>query len=76
MTKERIDRAMANKKVLDLLPGLCCNVLLAIKSDHFPLLITISSLDEERVKRPYIFKFEVAWDLREDCPKLSVMHVV
>lgn len=42
-TKERIDRAMVNKCVLNLPIDLSYTVLPAIKSDYSPILINISS---------------------------------
>lgn len=58
---------MANNMSSKILPRLSCNVLTSIKSDHSPLLIIVNSQMEGKVKRPYIFIFEEAWDLREDC---------
>lgn len=62
--------AMANKKGMDILPSSTCTVIPAVKSDHSPLLITMCNLSEKKESRHHISRFEVTWDLREECSKV------
>ncbi|XP_042962371.1 uncharacterized protein LOC122296634 [Carya illinoinensis] len=57
---------MANKEWLELFPSALCNVLAAVKSDHSPLNISIFHNSEGGIRKQKIFRYEAAWDLRED----------
>ncbi|XP_042961719.1 uncharacterized protein LOC122296220 [Carya illinoinensis] len=66
-TKERIDRAMANKEWKELFRGATCTALAAVKSDHSPLYINKQSPNQSRKRWSPGFRYEAAWDLHEDC---------
>lgn len=57
---------MVNQEVLDLPVDLSCIVLPTIKSDHSPILINFSSRIQSQQRRPNIFRYEVAWEVREE----------
>ncbi|XP_042958196.1 uncharacterized protein LOC122293792 [Carya illinoinensis] len=71
--KERIDRAFANKKWNELFKNGSCTILAAIKSYHSPLVIEKHTKGpkgkkkKKEKKRKSCFRYEVAWELREDC---------
>lgn len=69
-TKERLDRAMVNQGKLYLHVDLSYNVLPAIKLDHSPILINFSSRTISKQRRPYMFRYEAAWEVREECTKI------
>ncbi|XP_042942790.1 uncharacterized protein LOC122276974 [Carya illinoinensis] len=66
-TKERIDRAMVNKEWSELFSSATCTALAAIKSDHSPLCISKHKEGNGKRKRKVCFRYEVAWDLKEEC---------
>ncbi|XP_042983266.1 uncharacterized protein LOC122312668 [Carya illinoinensis] len=65
-TKERIDRAMANREWLELFPSALCHVMTAVKSDHSSLITSIIHNNGEGSRKQRVFRYEAAWDLRED----------
>ncbi|XP_042969166.1 uncharacterized protein LOC122301869 [Carya illinoinensis] len=65
--KERIDRAFANKEWSNLHSLASCTILPAVNSDHSPLYINKQFLNCIRNKRGLIFRYEAAWDLRDEC---------
>ncbi|XP_042988715.1 uncharacterized protein LOC122316251 [Carya illinoinensis] len=64
--KERIDKAFANKEWNDLFNNGLCIALAAIKSDHSSLVIEKHTKGPKRKKRESCFRYEVAWEMRED----------
>lgn len=66
-TKERIDRVMANSNWKHLFTNAFCYVLPALKSDHSPLHINMASSTISSKRKQFIFRYEVAWAVREDC---------
>ncbi|KAF5445848.1 hypothetical protein F2P56_031530 [Juglans regia] len=66
-TKERIDRAMANKEWNELFNQAYCNIMVAIKSDHSPLHVNLQHIEYGRGRRNKIFRYEATWELKEDC---------
>ncbi|KAG6676484.1 hypothetical protein I3842_15G153700 [Carya illinoinensis] len=69
-TKERIDRALANKEWHELFSSATCTALAAIQSDHSPLSITLKNSVKVNRQEARCFRYEVAWDLKEDCKKV------
>lgn len=66
-TKEKLDRAMANQRGMDQFSRTICLMLLTIRFDHSPLIITVTRTSESMRMKQYIFKYEAAWDLKNDC---------
>lgn len=66
-TKEKLDRAMANQALLNFPIDICCAILPVIKSDQAPLLTKVKSKNVFRAKRPYIFQYEMFWEVRDEC---------
>ncbi|XP_042988623.1 uncharacterized protein LOC122316153 [Carya illinoinensis] len=64
-TKEKLDRAMANLNWLQNFSESCCHVLPAMKSDHSPFLVQVSGKDGTPPSKPFLFRFEAAWNLKE-----------
>ncbi|XP_042983221.1 uncharacterized protein LOC122312630 [Carya illinoinensis] len=69
-TKERIDRAMVNKEWNELFSFGTCTVLAAVRSDHSPLWISKQKEGNAKRKRKVCFRYEVAWDLKEECKEI------
>ncbi|XP_042972730.1 uncharacterized protein LOC122304522 [Carya illinoinensis] len=69
-TKERIDRAMVNKEWNELFSSGTCTVLAAVRSDHSPLCISKHKEDNGKRKRRVCFRYEAAWDLKDECKKI------
>ncbi|XP_042962496.1 uncharacterized protein LOC122296768 [Carya illinoinensis] len=69
-TKERIDRALANKEWHELFSNASCTTLAAIQSDHSPLSILLQNSAKVYRHEARCFRYEVAWDLKEDCKKV------
>ncbi|XP_042942912.1 uncharacterized protein LOC122277098 [Carya illinoinensis] len=80
--KEMIDRAFANKECVepkisiiwatewsDLFKSGSSTALPTIQSDHSPLVIEKHTKGLKGKKRGNCFKYEVAWEMREDCLK-------
>lgn len=59
---------LANQSVIAIFLRSSCPIFLAIKSYLSSLVISITRAIEPVRQRPKIFKFEAAWQLREDCP--------
>lgn len=66
-TKEKLDRVMANREGLLVLPDSTCNVLPAVKSDHSPLLINLAHSTHQFTRKHPIFRYEAAWELKDEC---------
>ncbi|XP_042939499.1 uncharacterized protein LOC122274529 [Carya illinoinensis] len=64
--KEMIDRAFANKEWSDLFKSGSSTTLPAIQSDHSPLVIEKHTKGLKGKKRGNCFRYEVAWEMRED----------
>lgn len=62
---------MANKELLNLSIDICCNVLPAIKSNHSLLLTKVNSRNEFIAKRPFIFRYEMACEVRDECSNIN-----
>jgi endonuclease/exonuclease/phosphatase family metal-dependent hydrolase len=65
-TKERLDRAMANKEWRSMFKEVVVHVLAGRTSDHKPLLIECTEKGEEKVRGKRGFKFEAKWMLDEE----------
>lgn len=68
-TTERLDRALASIEGIKCLLGTFCEVLPRTKSDHSPLLINLRKSNFGPKINIHIFKYEAAWDLREEFSK-------
>lgn len=69
-TKEKLDRALGNKEWSDLFTHGSSTALAAIKSDHSPLVIDTYSVRQEIRRRRKCFRYEMAWELKEECQKV------
>ncbi|XP_040996027.1 uncharacterized protein LOC121242200 [Juglans microcarpa x Juglans regia] len=69
-TKETIDKALGNKEWNDLFNHGSCTALAAVKSDHSPLLIETCRTNQKRRRRRVCFRYEMAWELKEDYQKV------
>ncbi|XP_062152877.1 uncharacterized protein LOC133861169 [Alnus glutinosa] len=65
-TKERLDRALANREWCSIFPYVTVHVLAASSSDHNPILVHFNEFQEERQTYRRSFKFESAWTRDED----------
>ncbi|PNX85909.1 hypothetical protein L195_g041983, partial [Trifolium pratense] len=59
MVEEKLDRAMATQRWIDLFPNSKLSNLIADRSNHSPILLSLIDRDNRNVKRP--FRFENAW---------------
>ncbi|XP_059458331.1 uncharacterized protein LOC132187927 [Corylus avellana] len=71
-TKERLDRAVANKEWRSMFKEVVVHVLAGCTSDHKPLLIDCTEFGEEKVRSKQGFKFEAKWMLDEECS--TIIH--
>lgn len=69
-TKEKLDRALATTEALYGLPSSYYEVLPAINSDHLPLDLNFCKEVALQQKKTFIFRYEAAWDLKEECFKI------
>lgn len=69
-TKERLDRTLVNQEGISMPVELSCSILLAIKSDHSPLLINVSRRITSQLRRPLLFRYEAVWEIREECKSI------
>ncbi|KAF5447348.1 hypothetical protein F2P56_032905 [Juglans regia] len=69
-TKERLDRACANSPWQLLFGNYSVTSTAASCSDHNPLVVSILTLEQldYRVEKP--FRYEVRWELQEECKKV------
>ncbi|XP_035547014.1 uncharacterized protein LOC118348759 [Juglans regia] len=58
---------MANKTWNDMFNYALCNAMAAVKSDHSPLHICMQNLEYGRGRRNRVFRYEAAWELKEEC---------
>lgn len=70
VTKEKVNRPLANPKCMEIFSSSYCQFILALRSDHCPLFISISSKSDIPRKKLYLFKYEACWDLNEDCSEI------
>ncbi|GLT53636.1 hypothetical protein SLA2020_268940 [Shorea laevis] len=68
-SKKRLDWATATSKWCSLYPDVDVAVLVAITSDHKPLLIRFSAVSERWVQKK-LFKFEAKWNIDDECGDL------
>lgn len=61
--EEKLDQTLSNPKGMEAFSSLICHVLPALKSNHSPLLISISGNREAIGKTPFIFRYKASWDL-------------
>lgn len=61
---------MFNQAMTNLNADVTCNVLPTIKSNHSPLLIHIRGRNTTRQRLPYLFRYEAAWKVREECSNI------
>lgn len=72
-TKEKLDRAMANSTWYHLYSSSTGSVLPAIRSDHSPLLLNVSSSSRSGIdciynsRRRSIFRWEAGWQFHGEC---------
>ncbi|XP_041011398.1 uncharacterized protein LOC121255187 [Juglans microcarpa x Juglans regia] len=66
-TKERIDRALANKEWNEEFKKGSCTALATIRSDHSPLIIENYKGGNRGKKGGRCFRCEVAWEMRGGC---------
>jgi hypothetical protein len=59
MVEEKLDRAMATQNWIDLFPNARLHNLIADRSDHSPILLSLFDHESRSSKRP--FRFENAW---------------
>ncbi|XP_042958194.1 uncharacterized protein LOC122293787 [Carya illinoinensis] len=64
-TKEKLDRALANNNWLHCFNDSCCQVILAKKSDHSPILIHVGNKTSQSPSKAHLFRFEAAWNMKE-----------
>jgi ribonuclease HI/exonuclease III len=64
--KERLDRALANYKWMDLFPFRTVEVLAPRSSDHAPVLISFKQQESFSRQRRCPFRYEAAWKKSED----------
>ncbi|KAF5458865.1 hypothetical protein F2P56_022863 [Juglans regia] len=69
-TKERLDRACANDKWLEMFPETMVSTEAVQRSDHRPLIITIASRNQFFTREERPFRYEVSWAAREECSKI------
>ncbi|XP_035546735.1 uncharacterized protein LOC118348703 [Juglans regia] len=69
-TKEKIDRVFGNNEWIDLFRHGVYNVLPAISSDHSPLSVSLHNTSNGRKKRRWCFRYEMAWEVKEECLKV------
>ncbi|KAF5465302.1 hypothetical protein F2P56_015322 [Juglans regia] len=69
-TKEKLDRGLANPSWLNRFNDSCCQVLPAMNSDHSPLLIRVSTKEVINQGKPFLFRFEAAWNLKAECSNI------
>lgn len=58
---------MSNYKGLEVYSGSSRLVLPTVKSDHSPLLISITKDHSGAKKRLFIFRYKAAWEIRQEC---------
>ena len=68
-TKQRLDRAMANKGWTEKFPASLVSHLFSHASDHIPILLTTMNDRRLRGRGASGFKFEECWLLWDDCEK-------
>lgn len=72
-TKERLDRAIANREWHQIFSSSCVFVFPAIKLDHCPLHLVPTSFSNPEVdsnfnnRRKFLFRWEAAWQSHEGC---------
>ncbi|XP_042958110.1 uncharacterized protein LOC122293656 [Carya illinoinensis] len=66
-TKERLDRGMANKKWIEMFPDARVNTLVALCSDHRPILLEGTSGRGQGSHFHYQFKYEMNWAKEDGC---------
>lgn len=64
-TEERIDKALANPKGMELFSRSNCTVLPIVKSDHSPISILLMRSSSQTRRKSFIFRYDAAWDLIE-----------
>lgn len=69
-TKEKLDRTLATREALSDLLGSYCEVVPAIKSNHSPLVLTLCKEAAPNCQKTYIFIYEAAWELKENCSRI------
>ncbi|XP_042952211.1 uncharacterized protein LOC122289292 [Carya illinoinensis] len=65
-TKERLDRAVANWRWIEMFKNREVEVLTASQSDHKALLLSMDKGVVLHMKRRRLFRFEAKWTLKED----------
>ena len=66
-TRERLDRAVANKEWRDMFPASCVSHIFSHASDHMPLILQTGTDSNFHGRIARGFKFEERWLLEEDC---------
>lgn len=59
-SKERLDKVMTNLKRMELFPKTTCHSLLAMKSNHSPLLLILLSSKHTSSIKLIVFRYKVA----------------
>ena len=67
LIKKRLDRALVNLKWMEEFPNMQVTNLLAMGSDHSPIVM---NTDYKDIKNRRKFKFEASWLTVEDCRRL------
>lgn len=69
--RERCDRAMANHVWSSKFSIVKVEVLVAVCSDHSPLLLNFNNGNERMgYRRGRLFMYDISWDLMEGCKEL------
>lgn len=70
-TKEGLDRTLANTRGMELFSNSSCQLLLAIKSDHSLLIVSILRANNQTKRKNFIFRYKVAWEkVKEECAEI------
>ncbi|XP_040996131.1 uncharacterized protein LOC121242293 [Juglans microcarpa x Juglans regia] len=69
-TKERLDRACASAKWIEMFLDSMVSIEAAQKSDHRPLIISISSRSQFFTREEWPLRYEACWATREECHKI------
>lgn len=65
-TKERLDRAVANRPWLDEFGSIGVETLISCKLDHFSILLSIRENLGKEFNKVRLFRYEAKWALEKD----------
>lgn len=68
-TKERLDRAVPNSKLIKLFWDFWVESLVARSLDHRLILVTCKDAETRSQRRKKLFRYEVSWNVEEECSK-------